>query len=319
MPSFQYGVGTDYFNYIRIFENSTDLNYYYRKYEYAFYYLVVFLNYFGLSSQSLFVVVGFIQVFLFLNFIRVAYPKYPYVHIALIFTFFFFVTNVFHNQLNVLRAYVSVLFFLNSYIYFLKERKLLSLSMFLVGFIWHKSIIFTIPLFFITGKLGYITVKHIRFVFFTTLVVFGSGVLYKFIDVIVGSIAPMYKHYLSAEREKSVSLIQLATRIYNYPFYFLFIYYLSKSDLRRLRHIDLGLIAAWVITINSSLFVIYFGRFSRVFYFFAPFMYVPFYYLYVLNKKKLVYLAVIYTLFGYCLKVLVFPTAEYEYSSILFN
>ncbi|CAE6880849.1 hypothetical protein ACOMICROBIO_FLGHMIGD_00228 [Vibrio sp. B1FLJ16] len=155
--------------------------------------------------------------------------------------------------------------------------------------------------------------------FFATLILFGSGVLYQFIDIVVGAIAPMYKHYLNAEREKTVSLIQLATRLYNYPFYLLFIYYLSKSDLNKLRRVDLGLIAAWVVTINSALFVFYFGRFSRVFYFFAPFMFVPFYYLYVLNKKNLVYLALVYTLFGYCLKVIAFPTAEYDYSSIIFN
>lgn len=319
IPSFQYGVGTDYFNYIRIFDTPEDLDYYHRKYEYAFYYLVIFLNYFDFSSQSLFVSVGFIQVFLFLNFIQIAFPRYPYAHLALIFTFFFFVTNVFHNQLNVLRAYVAVLFFLNSYIYFTKDKNNLSILMFILGFVWHKSIIFSLPLFLLKGRLGYFSVNNVRFVFFATLVLFGSGVLYKFVDVIVGAVAPMYKHYLNAEREKTVSFVQLATRMYYYPFYFLFIYHLSKFDLNRLRRVDISLIAAWVVTINSALFIFYFGRFSRVFYFFSPFMFVPFYYLYVMNKKKLVYLALVYTFSGYCLKVIAFPTAEYDYSSIIFN
>ncbi|WP_394699172.1 EpsG family protein [uncultured Vibrio sp.] len=319
IPSLQYGVGTDYFNYIRIFDTPTELDYYYRKYEYAFYYLVVFLNYLGLSSQSLFVSVGLIQILLFLNFIRVAYPRYPYVHIALVFSFFFFVTNVFHNQLNVLRAYVAVLFFMNAYVYFIRGKNSLSILMFMIGLIWHKSIIFTLPLFLLRGRLGFFVVKNVKLMFIITLMLFGSGILYQFIDVIVGAIAPMYKHYLNAEREKNVSLIQLATRLYNYPFYFLFIYYLSKSDISKFRKVDISLIAVWVVTINSALFVFYFGRFSRLFYFFAPFMFVPFYYLYVLNKKNLVYLAIVYTLFGYCLKVIAFPSAEYDYSSIIFN
>lgn len=319
IPAAQFGVGTDYFNYIDIYESSTLLSYYHRKDEYAFYYLVTLLKYLKLSPQSLFVSIGLLQVVLLCNFIRVAYKECSYLNLALIFTFIFFVTNIVHNQLNVLRAYMAVLLFINSFVYFNNRRFVNSLGFFILGLLWHKSIIFVAPLYLVAGGLGKELVKRPILIFTITFVVFGSGVLYKFVDTIVEIFAPMYKHYLSSDREKNVGIIQLATRLYYYPFYVVFLYYLSKFDINKFKKIDISLIAIWLVTINSALFVFYFGRFSRIFYFFSPFMFVPFYYLYFMGRVKMVVLALIYTFFGYALKVLVFPSAEYLYESYIFN
>ena len=319
LPAMQYGVGTDYFNYIEIFNNSQSLDYYLIKHEYSFYYLVTLLKYFNTEPQSLFYSIGLIQTALFINFIRITFPDKSYTSIAVIFIFFFLVTNIFNNQLNVLRAYVAVLFFINSMIYKINNKYSLSLLFFLLGITWHKSIIFTIPLYFIGGHISLWIVRNSILVFFTGLLIFGSGILYQFTDTIVSNFAPMYKHYLDPEKEKNITFLQIATKLYYYPFYILFLYHLRKYNQDNLNKIDINLIALWLITINTALFIFHFGRFSRIFYYFAPFMFIPFYYLYIMKRKFITLLAIMYVFFGYFLKTVIFPSAEYKYESYLFN
>lgn len=317
VPSLQHNVGTDYFSYISIYNDPSALDYYARKYEYGFYYVVVLLKEFDFDAQSLFVVVGFIQTALFINFIRISFKKESYVGLALIFTFFFFTTNVFHNQMNVIRAYVSVLCFLNSIIYLRSGSAFLSFLFFILGACWHKSIIFTLPLYFIGSGLSIWLINRALRVFLASFIIFGSGVLYNFIGVIVEVIAPMYKHYLTS-KERSISFLLILTKLYYYPFYIVFIYHLRKFDVSKFNKIDIALISTWLLTINSVLFIFYFARFNRVFYFFSPFLFVPFYYLYVMKKPFWVFLGLIFTFAAYFAKVVIFPTAEFSYESIIF-
>ncbi len=318
IPSLQYNVGTDYFNYVHIFNHSVAQEYYFNKYEYGFYYIVKILNYLNLSSQSLFVFIGLLQTFLFINFARIFTYNLRYEHF-LVFVFAFFIsTNVFHNQLNVLRAFVAVLFFINSFAYKIKGQLFFSLLCLLFGVIWHKSILFCIPLLLLNYSISCFVIRHKWIVFIGGLFFFGSGFLMFFLDGIVAFLAPMYKHYLNSSHVKNISLINILTKLYYYPLYFLFLYFLHFYDLSKLRKVDVSIIALWLIVINSALFVFYFGRFSRIFYFFTPFLFVPLYYLFFMKKYRYFLLATIYVLFGYCLKVIVFPQAEFTYNSILF-
>jgi hypothetical protein len=147
LPSLQFSVGTDYHTYIEIFENPSRLDLYQRKGEYLFYYLVTFLNYLNLHSQTLFISIGLIQTILFFNILALI-SNFDFRKITVLVFLVFIITNMMNNQLNVLRSFVAIFSFINAYVYFQLGRRLVAFGFILFGFYWHNSILLTIPFFF---------------------------------------------------------------------------------------------------------------------------------------------------------------------------
>src|SRR5690606_24268939 len=100
----QYDVGTDYFSYINIFEDSSRHQFYINRGEYLFAYLNIFLNWLELPAQSVFLAISFIQAVLVFIYFK-SIKKKGFI-LALFFIAFICVTNIYNNQLNALRQYV---------------------------------------------------------------------------------------------------------------------------------------------------------------------------------------------------------------------
>lgn len=115
---FQFDVGTDYFSYLKIFEDSSKvIKYFYIK-EYVFYYFVVGLQKIFKNGQYFFVIIAFLEVVLFMILVKSKIKKYNYFIIL-----FLTVCTVFHNQMNGIKQYFVIYLFTLSILYYINNNK----------------------------------------------------------------------------------------------------------------------------------------------------------------------------------------------------
>jgi hypothetical protein len=133
----RYGVGTDYFNYVRIY-NSLNVSSAYV--EYGFYMLNVFLYENGWDVQWIFAIMAFlILLFLFLSVSRKSF----YIIIPFYMTFFYsFSFNIIRQALVVSMVYYA-------FVLFNKKRLFASLAILVAGSLFHVSALLFIPLFLV--------------------------------------------------------------------------------------------------------------------------------------------------------------------------
>lgn len=125
----RYDIGTDYVNYVRIFETGTYINYQYK--EPLFYFINSVLSGIDAHFQWFMVVTSFI-------FSAVAFKAYPQrnawiFHLFFIFTLWFF-------SFNGIRQAVALSFSILSIYYFLNNRVWLFIFLNLVGMLFHNSV-----------------------------------------------------------------------------------------------------------------------------------------------------------------------------------
>lgn len=115
LPALQYGVGTDYFSYERIFNQPSILEHYNRNNELFFYYLVKTIKLFDFDSKGFFSIISIIQATLILYSFNI-FKRNNY-NLVVLFFLFFTVTNLLHTQMNIIRASFAIYFFVISFLY----------------------------------------------------------------------------------------------------------------------------------------------------------------------------------------------------------
>jgi len=317
LPSLQFGVGTDYFSYISIVENPEELSKYSYKGEYFFYYLVYFLTSIGFPSQSLFFFTSLLMSVLIVNFFRKLGGGKDLA--VLIFTFLF-ITGMYHNQLNGIRTYISVYLFVNALLYRFEGRNKISVSLYLMGVLWHQTIIpFAIFLLIPASLYKSLSEKMLPLYIISTSL-FILGVPFYFIEFIVSVFLPFYSHYLEMEMS-GASLLNILSKMYYMPVHFIFIYIYLRNKVNILGKYESVLVFFWSISANFYFLFLYWDNFFRGYHYFAIFSIVPFYYLikYFFGKRRKaeVLILALYALTPYVFKVIVVPVGEYSYMSII--
>ena len=310
----QYDVGTDYISYLDIYEDQYRLDFHYVNHEYIFYFIVKILNSLGLPGQSLFLTISFIQGFLFFYFLY--RMKKIGINIWLLFFIIFCVTNVYNNQLNLIRQFVSIcimpliLLFVVEGKYFKYFLGVLSASMF------HFSswILFS---FIILSKFR---LKDSLLIYIFIFSGFFYSLFGAFFQDVVIYLFSNYSHYFNSEYAEGISLSGFLTKLYYLPVILFFFYIYERKDSFLGEYFHLCIII-FTLTYWSFITAMQFGIFERFFTYFLFFYAFPIYYVlnYFYSRKMSLsfFLLFIYILFPYALKTTVFATAEFKYNSIL--
>jgi len=317
LSSFQFEAGTDYRTYFDIFMGEKNLGLYFHKREYAFFFLVSFLRNFVFEPQSLFIVISLIQGFLICNIMRVVSGQG--FNLVLLFFLVFFISNMLHNQMNLLRAYVAVYSFVNAFLYRSEGHYKKSFLFFVFGCLWHQSIVFFVPLLFF-GRWFYSWIFDNKIkVYIFTLMIFILGIPLYFADSFVSIFFPHYYHYFESEyAKKSIAYVNIVTKLIYLPLHILFFYLSRKLSSSYFSNMEVCLLGFWVLTANVFILLLYTSLVSRFLHFFAFFSIIPIYYLFVWNKSNILlsFLLFMYIILPYIAKVVVFSAGEYSYNSI---
>jgi hypothetical protein len=314
----QYDVGTDYFAYIDMYKVGTS-NYIYNNNEYGFYYIMEFLRYMDFGEQSIFVVIGFIDTIL-LIYIILLYNKYGF-KLWLFFLIFFLVSTIYHNQMNVLRQFVAILFVPIFFIYIYQKKYIKSFLLSILALSFHRSFLLVIllaPIVIVVNKLSDLKL-FVMFLFLPLVfLLFSPLIMHNVVDLFFSS----YTHYFG---NININIISLLTKFYYIPILFYFWHiYLNKNFINNInKKLIHFLITIFTITYSMYLLDLFFPLHGRLFQYFNIFYIIPIYYVIEYNIKNKKYFIVsvlfLYILSPYYVKTVVIPSSEYKYESILFK
>ena len=317
----QYQVGTDYNNYIKIYNTEHLQEKYFDSGEYIFYYAVKSLNALNLHHQFLFLIFSLFQslpIFLYLFLLHDKLKIKPW----LLFLLFFCITGIYNNQLSGIRQYaaLTLLPLLTYYVFY--NRYLISLLLLSVSISFHQSAL----IFMIIYPLVYL---YKKFNFNPLYIFFLSIPFYIYIpDIIIFLVKLLHIKYISYQNSdffKPQPLINILTKLYYLPL-LLYFFYLYKKD--KAYKINKKNYIGFCILIMSSLYFSFLmsykiGLFYRISSYFWFFTIIPIYYLSVhkLSKNKTpdFIIIILYILLPYILKTTFLAKGEYIYNSVLFN
>lgn len=310
--AFQDGVGKDYYAYYNSFYDGSHALYL-KKQEYLYYYLQELVVYLG-DPQLQFFFVGTIQTLLFF-YILFLLKKYNY-NATLIFCLFFLVTGMYHNQMNGMRQFIAIYFFVIFCLLSINKEYFKSILFFLIGLFFHKSII--IPLFYFFPIL-FFSKFYLNYRWLSIFSLFvGGGLLHMvnwthFVQGFLNLLSLNYDHYLDSDYGSGRDIASLATKFYFIPLYiwFLIIFYKTKNSRN-----DILILCLWALTCFIYLQGIYFSLFIRTWAYFVFFSVFPLYFILKYYKGNVyVYLLIfIYLFVPYFLKISIFSIGEYTYS-----
>lgn len=305
---FQFEVGTDYKSYLSMFEKKELLYLYFLKKEYIYYFFIRIFEFFGIRGQGYFLIIGFVQVFLY-YFLQ---KKITYVRKkAYIYTFLYLtVGTTFYNQMNGIRSqtasYILSLMILNKIYY----KKILY---YIIGLNIHRSLLYFLPLVILEKILIKINLKKLK-------ILLAISVLINFLPLIpiikkLLVLIPRYSHYVDSIYLAEIPLILKFTKFIYLPIYWRsFNLELKNENENRLFKIGMLFNVLRTICLVSTIT-------NRIGEYFISLTLIPLYYYFSDLKKdkkiKLVFIIFIISIF--MLKVLFFPKAEYRYKSYLFN
>lgn len=323
--SLQYDVGTDYKNYYYYGES---FGYYYLKHkqEYLWFYLFNAINKYKLNPQLTFLFSAVLNSFLL--FLSIYLLKKENYKTWLLVLLMFLATGNYQNQMNVLRQYVGVFATIPILIYFLNSNWLKSILLSLIGLFSHKSffvvVFFTLATSLIKKR---ISKKAIPLVIFILSIPFYLFFLPMYAEKITDLVLPNYLHYIESDYG-SFGIIQLLSRLHIIPLYLLFLLIYYKGNRYRTtfiqKHKNFEIyIFIWSITCFYYLLAIKFQPAGRFIYYFEIFKIFPLYYIFSFlhhKKKNLTLILVfLYLFIPYVVKVLLLPSGEYLYESIIFS
>ena len=317
----QYDVGTDYFMYRMIFENSNKLYLYFIKKEYLFYYYVIFLKYLSNNPQFFFMMTGLIQNFLLVIIIKklikkkVLEIKYTYIFILIYLT----AITVFYNQMNGLRQYFNIYLFSLGIIYMLNRKKIKYCLINLIAIFIHRSSYLLLPFYLIYSY--FIKKNNKKYFYFIILLV---GLIISLIDIknileiIVLKYTPKFSGYFLTERIQEVSLEKKIVKYVYLPFYFCAINLIEKRKGKVKEMIKIGVIGYSIRIAVSNISIV-----NRIGEYFIILSIFPIYYLieeWLKQRKNFLLLILIGMICGiFFLKVTIFAKGEYFYRFYLFN
>lgn len=313
----QYDVGTDYFMYRMIFENSNKLYLYFIKKEYLFYYYVIFLKYLSNNPQFFFMMTGLIQNFLLVIIIKklikkkVLEIKYTYIFILIYLT----AITVFYNQMNGIRQYIALYFFTMAILaYFLDKKILKYIILMLIGIYIHKSLLILFPIiFFLKYSIKQQKIYYIIFYIFCILIFFMNveDILY----IVTQRTIPRYSWYFESKYIGSFDLKNLVVKFIYFPVYFYGIRLIGKISKRKEMFLKIGLISYGIRICCLKIMIL-----SRIGEYFLILTIFPLIFIleYFIEKNKYTELILffIFILGIFIIKVLILPQNEYIYRSI---
>ena len=315
---FQYDIGTDYDSYIEIAKIGS-YAYSENNNEWLFVLLLDILKLLSLPPQSLFMVVGIIQTFLaFFLFHKLS--KYN-MKVWLIFFLFITVSTIYHNQMNGIRQFISLLSVPILYIFILEKKYIKSfiISLFALGF--HNSFLIILALLPVFLWFKNIT-KKTSFLFFILspiVIIFTFDIIFTFV---IEYLFSNYSIYL--EKDTKLTYVGILTKAYYIPlfFYFWYLYLNNKNSTFTNNDLFKFFILVFSITYCFLIMGLYFSLGARIFQYFILFYIFPIYYIidYLIKENSQFALIVvfIYVLFPYIVKTVFLPVREYSFQTILF-
>ncbi len=319
MPSsLQYGVGTDYFSYLLIFETELNLLSYVNRGEVIFPNIVWAVKYFNLDAQYMFFIVSFLNGVLFVTLLSML-KKRNY-SIWLFFLVFICCTGVYNNQLNGLRQYMAV-YAVPIIIILVSESRYIKFSFItLYSFACHASSLMTMPFYLLSNAMLKRGGRYFE-VFFVTALLYGF-LLPKVVFFLVENIFPMYQYYLFEERLKDFSLLNVITRLYYVPIFLVFYYCLYKRRIKFENKSSKLFVMVFSMTFWMFLSAQNMAIIGRVAQYFSILYAFPVYYLLVYFKQRNFYYFIAllsYIVFPYLSKVTFLAKNEYMYNWIVSN
>lgn len=313
----QYGVGTDYFNYLDMFTNG-DLSYVEEgRGEYGFSYFIRSCFKLGIHGQGIFFVIAFIWSIIFLFVVyNLLGSKYFYLYL---FAFIVF-TGGFNNQMNGIRQYCAIYILWLAFTFLWQRQYIKSLLFFLLSPLFHQSAIVAI----FVGLLMFLVSCYCRKrVLLYGILLIGTVCSILMTDEFISYFIPyfeLYSDYLNRGAVEERSFILIISKLIYLPLFVCSIYLFPKMNidepLRRL--FVFGICGyAWKLSTVSLALV------SRLGLYFEFFSCIPLIYLliYCIQKKYLVvyYSTIIYLTIPYSVKVLMytFGSGEYSYTSYI--
>ena len=305
----QYFVGTDYAAYLKLF-NGEGLKYYNFKGEILFTSIISIANYFQIKGQALFYIFYSINfIFLFLILKRVKF-KYAYIFVLLYITY----SNLFNNQLNILRQTTAIYIGTYACILYLEGKKIRYIVGIIASILIHTSslIFFIIPFLIKKNQFNSSFYKNILIVSFIGSMVIDKNLL----DFSISYLPLTYAMYIKNGAIETVGISLLLTKYIFIPLFWLSIQLIEKNKLKgvNLKLYNIGFLGFCLKLFLLKLTII--GRISDNLLLFTIF---PLYFCLVelASKKKTAFIIIIYLLVVfYALKTLLFPKAEYLYKSI---
>ncbi len=317
----QYQVGTDYNNYIRIYNSIHLQEKYFTSGEYIFYFTVKALTKLNFHYQSLFLLFSLFQslpIFIYLYILHNKFKIKPW----LLFFLFFCITGIYNNQLSGIRQYaaLTLLPLLTYYIFYNRIFMAILLISIAIGF--HQSAL----IFIIIFPLAYVYKRFNLNPFYIFILTIP---LYIYIpDIAISLVDIFHIKYISYQDSiffKPQPLINIITKLYYLPLilYFFYIYRRTESYERKNNNY-----IGFCIFIMSALYFLFLmsykiGLFYRISSYFWFFTIIPIYYLAIhkLSKNKITdfIIIILFVLLPYILKTTILAKGEYQYDSILFN
>lgn len=316
-PAIQYGVGTDYYNYLAMYKSPSSVSFYDEKLEFFFSYILRFVNEIDLGGQFIFVVYS---VFFTLSFLIFLYHlNGKGVKIWLFLFAFLFCSGIYQNQMNGIRQYAAIYMLMLSIFYILEDKSFRSIAIFISGIFMHSSFIINLPILFL--KYIVVTPRRCVLAFVLSFIFFGFFVPI-IIPYILAVILPQYLYYLGTDLVSGWSVLALIPKLYYFPMFLAFIY-LYKKDYKYNKEKSIVLSFSFLACCLYWCFLSYssVGLMTRVGLYWSVFNCFPIYYVlnkfFNINKFGILFLTLLYLLFPFSLKVLFFPVNEYIYNSIL--
>jgi hypothetical protein len=312
----QYNVGTDYFSYMSNFNG--ERNYHFRNGEFLFSFIIRICNYVGLKGQSLFFVfyaIGFFFFFLILKRLQI---RYMYLYIILYIT----VSNLFNNQLNILRQILALYIGTYSIILYFENKKLSSIILILIASRIHFSALVFFAIYFI--RLFYTEKQRGYYILLAVSIAFGLLFKIEWLNILLNiKFLPWgYLNYISSGGIEYRDIYRVLTKYIFIPFYLLgIISLIGKNKLTKQESMlfFIGFISFClrIATVNLDLF----SRIAESFLLLSIFP-IYFYFREILKKKQWFWFSlIIWSLFlFYFLKTIILstPGREYFYRSIYF-
>lgn len=180
--------------------------------------------------------------------------------------FIFFISEYHIMSINPIRTYLSLIFFIilcNLYIFRQKKRKIKTIFFFILGFCFHKGIIFTIPSIFFIKKIPY------KKIFLIALLVLPLLDIRSLIEY-----TPYAENYLGSVYDVKSSLLN---HIKYYLTVVLYFYFKSQNQNQEIENLFLMYLILYGLSMNL-------GPIHRIAYYFK--IYELIYLCQILNKKN---------------------------------
>lgn len=318
LPAFQYEVGADYHSYTDIYLNN-DVDYYYDRLEIIFASIINLFNILNLPSQSLFIIYGLLFGLLMVN--ATSTLSNEGLSLCLLVLLYFTVTSIYQNQLNGIRNFLAVYFFINAIIFKFKGNTISLILFTFFGILSHSTFYLMIPFLILSTKIyekichNYIKVIiSLNFLAITSLPVLLTYVIVDFF-------APHYSKYFTNLDLFGVpsDFINSLPKLIWTPVYIWSLFVFRKYEKNKfvLNNSIRYLYSFWILTSYSFYLQIFNDNFFRFHIYCSFFSIIPFYLVYQsLRSLLLKVLLLLYIVSPYIFKVTFFARDEYNYTSV---